>query len=535
MSSSNSRVPEGIEAMPRVLELFEFYGPAYTWFAVVTAMLASFATLLTATVINVAIPEIMGAFGIGQDEAQWLSTAFLASGSVTMLLMAWCVDAFGMRQTYVWSVLVFLFGSILGGFAHNPETLILARIIQGASAGVLGPIAMTLNYQIFPVARRGFAMGIFGIGVVLAPALGPTVGGFLIDNYDWRYVFFLAIPFSLISIPLAMMFMPVREEAGPRPSFDWTGAILSSIFLVSLLTGLSDGQREGWQSDYIVLLFATAVISATLFVWWENRIEKPMLDLELFTNPGFVAASLVTLVIGVGLYGSTYLLPLFVQGLQGITPTASGLLMLPAGLVMAAMFPVAGMLSDSFQPRFVIIAGLLLFGLSNWFMRVVDLETPFMRLLVWAIVGRIGLALLFPGLNAAALSSLPLHLLSQGSGAINFLRQLGGAFGVNMLSIFLARRTAQFSDQLATTQAPSPDTLVVLKHLNEMLAVQGYAFMEQLILSMGYLSRTVYGQASALAFREGFYLVAIVFFLAIIPTWFMKVDRCQSPDPDWRA
>lgn len=508
--------------------MFELYGPGYTWFAVVTAMLASFATLLTATVINVAIPEIMGAFGIGQDEAQWLSTAFLASGSVTMLLMAWCVDAFGMRQTYVWSVLIFLFGSILGGFAPNLEILILARVIQGASAGVLGPIAMTLNYQIFPVDKRGFAMGIFGIGVVLAPALGPTVGGFLIDNYDWRYVFFLAVPFSLISIPLAMMFMPVREGEGPRPSFDWTGVALSSVFLVTLLTGLSDGQREGWYSDYIVLLFATSVISGTLFVWWENRIEKPMLNLALFANPRFVAASIVTLVIGVGLYGSTYLLPLFLQGLQGITPTDSGLLMLPAGLVMAAMFPVAGTLSDKIQPRYVIIAGLILFGLSNWFMRVVDFDTPFVHLLVWAIVGRIGLALLFPSLNAAALSSLPLHLLSQGSGAINFLRQLGGAFGVNTLSIFLARRTAQFSDQLATTQAPSPDTLLVLRSVSEMLATQGYAFREQLALSMAYLSQTVYGQATAHAFRDGFYLVAIIFFVSIIPTWFMKVDRSHS-------
>ncbi len=490
-------------------------------------MMASFATLLTGTIINVAIPEVMGAFGIGQDEAQWLSTAFLAAGTVTMLLTAWCVDAFGMRQTYIWAMLIFLGGSILGGVAPSPEVLITARVIQGASSGVLGPLAMILNYQIFPVHARGFAMGIFGIGVVLAPALGPTLGGFLIDNYDWRYVFFLAVPFAMVSVPLAMMFMPRRESDGPRPSFDWTGVFLASIFLVALLTGLSDGQSEGWHSEYIVSLFGAALISGTLFVWWENRISNPMLNLALFANPRFLAASIVTFVIGIGLYGSTYLLPLFLQVLQGNTPTDSGLLMLPAGLVMAVFFPIAGALSDRIQPRTVIIIGLVLFGMSSWLMRVVDIDTPFTRLMIWVIIGRIGLAMIFPSLNAASLAALPLHLLGQGSGAINFLRQLGGAFGVNLLSIFLARRTAVFSDQFAATQTPTPDTLAMLRGVNEMLASQGYAFIEQLAISMGYLSRTVYSQALTFAFRDGFYLVAVVFFLSIIPTWFMRVDRSR--------
>ncbi|MBD3648220.1 MAG: DHA2 family efflux MFS transporter permease subunit, partial [Pseudomonadales bacterium] len=420
---------------------------------------------------------------------------------------------------------IFLIGSLIGGVAPNPEVLILSRVIQGASAGVLGPIAMILNYQIFPVHRRGFAMGLFGIGVVLAPALGPTLGGFLIDNYDWRYVFFLAVPFCMVSVPLAIMFMPQREGDGPLPSFDWTGVILCSIFLLTLLTGLSDGQREGWQSEYIVMLFGTAVISGTLFVWWESRIENPMLDLSLFSNPKFVAAATVTFVIGIGLYGSTYLLPLFLQVLQGITPTDSGLLMLPAGLVMAAMFPLAGTLSDRIQPRTVIIMGLVLFGISSWLMRMVDMDTPYMDLVIWAIIGRIGLALIFPSLNAASLASLPLHLLSQGSGAINFLRQLGGAFGVNLLSIFLARRTADFSEQLANTQTSSPVTIEMLSGVRHLLAHEGFAFVEQMAISMGYLSRTVYTQAMAFAFRDGFYLVAIIFFLSVIPTWFMKVDR----------
>jgi MFS transporter, DHA2 family, multidrug resistance protein len=524
----SSRIPAGIQASPAVLLMFERYGPVYTWFAVATAMIGSFATLLTGTIINVAIPEVMGAFGIGQDQAQWLSTGFLAAGTVTMLLAAWGTAAFGMRTTYVFSMLLFLAGSLLGGIASNPELLIISRIIQGAAAGVLSPLSMVINYQIFPARHRGLAMGIFGIGVVLAPALGPTLGGLLIDNYDWRYVFYLAVPFTMVSIPMAIMFMPEREPQTAVPPLDWVGVILSSIFLVSLLTGLTNGERDSWTSDAIVSLMATAVISMTLFVWWENRVAHPLLNLHLFTHGRFLAASVVTFILGIGLYGSTYLVPLFLQTLQHFTPTNSGLLMLPAGLAMAALFPFAGAMSDRVEPRFVIIAGLVLFAVSSWLMRLVDFDTPYAALMFWAVIGRLGLALIFPSLNAASLASLPLELLSQGSGAINFLRQLGGAFGVNLLSIFLAQRTAEYSQAFTSTQSSKPATLELLQQIQDTIFGERLGFLMQFDLSFSYLASTVYGQAMVMSFREGFLAVAIIFVIAILPAVFMRARGDQA-------
>ena len=524
----SSRIPAGIQASPAVLLMFERYGPVYTWFAVATAMIGSFATLLTGTIINVAIPAVMGAFGIGQDQAQWLSTGFLAAGTVTMLLAAWGTAAFGMRTTYVFSMLLFLAGSLLGGIASNPELLIISRIIQGAAAGVLSPLSMVINYQIFPARHRGLAMGIFGIGVVLAPALGPTLGGLLIDNYDWRYVFYLAVPFTMVSIPMAIMFMPEREPQTAVPPLDWVGVILSSIFLVSLLTGLTNGERDSWTSDAIVSLMATAVISMTLFVWWENRVAHPLLNLHLFTHGRFLAASVVTFILGIGLYGSTYLVPLFLQTLQHFTPTNSGLLMLPAGLAMAALFPFAGAMSDRVEPRFVIIAGLVLFAVSSWLMRLVDFDTPYAALMFWAVIGRLGLALIFPSLNAASLASLPLELLSQGSGAINFLRQLGGAFGVNLLSIFLAQRTAEYSQAFTSTQSSKPATLELLQQIQDTIFGERLGFLMQFDLSFSYLASTVYGQAMVMSFREGFLAVAIIFVIAILPAVFMRARGDQA-------
>ncbi|MGK0472234.1 MAG: DHA2 family multidrug resistance protein [Candidatus Azotimanducaceae bacterium] len=525
IANTPSRVPEGIEASPPILAMFERYGPSYVWFAVFTSVLGSFATLLTGTIVNVAIPEVMGAFGIGQDKAQWLSTGFLAAGTVTMLATAWCTQAFGTRATYVAAMLIFLAGSILGGIALNPETLIFSRVVTGAASGILGPLAMVVNFQIFPARHRGFAMGLFGIGVVLAPAIGPTLGGLLIDNYSWRYVFFLAIPFSMVSIPLALMFMPTKQEGVSTPPFDWLGGALIATFLVALLTALTDGQSEGWSSDYIVGLLSVSFIVFLGFCTWELNTPHPMLNVRIFTHPRFLAAAIVTFVVGIGLYGSTYLLPLFLQTLQGVMPTDSGLLMLPAGLAMAVFFPIAGALSDRIQPRFVIIGGLLLFATSSWLMRVVDINTPYVSILLWVLIGRVGLALVFPSLNAASLSSLPMSLLSQGSGVVNFLRQLGGAFGVNLLSIHLAQRTSEFSQQFTATQTSSPATIDLLINVQDIMFRSHFGFVMEFPASYGYLSRIIYSQGLTLAYREGFLIIAAVFLFSIIPTYFMRVKR----------
>jgi MFS-type transporter involved in bile tolerance (Atg22 family) len=199
--------------------------------------------------------------------------------------------------------------------------------------------------------------------------------------------------------------------------------------------------------------------------------------------------------------------------------------MLPAGLAMAAFFPITGALSDRIQPRLVIIGGLLLFMISSWLMRVVDINTPYALILVWALIGRIGLALIFPSLNVASLATLPMELLSQGSGAVNFLRQLGGTFGVNLLSIFLARRTSEFSQQIVETQVSSPATLELLLQVQDLLFRDHFGFVMQFPASFGFLSNIIYTQALTQAYREGFILIAVVFLIGILPTWFMYVER----------
>lgn len=502
--------------------LFLRYGPAYRWLATATVMVSTIAVVLSTTIVNVAIPDVMGAFGISQVQAQWISTGFLAAMTATMLLTDWADKAFGQRATMVGALVLFMLGSILGGVAPNENVLTIARVIQGAAAGVVQPLAMILLFQVFPPDQRGAAMGIFGIGVVLAPALGPWIGGLLIDSFSWHYVFFLGIPFAVLGIVLSNLFLPTRMQAGPRPGFDWGGMALLCIFLGFLLNALTNAQRQGWTSDPILVQFVLAALAAAGFVWWEIRTGKPMLDLRLFANLPFSAASLVAFIMGAGLFGSTYLVPLFVQTIQGFTPTQAGLLLMPSGFVLVLVFPVAGRLSDRVPAGYLIGAGMFIFAWSSWLTASVDINTTFWMLAWWTVISRIGLGLVFPSLTAGSLKVLPRDLIGQGSGAMNFVRQLGGAFGVNLLSVFLERRTMLHADALAATQtSDNPATMDLLSRVAGIVRSTGLPDFQQLPAALQFLGQVVSIQANTLAFHDGFIVVTFIFLVALVPTWLL--------------
>ncbi|MET3662667.1 DHA2 family efflux MFS transporter permease subunit [Aquamicrobium ahrensii] len=508
--------------MSSIEGLFDRYGPSYRWFATGTVMVATIAVVLSTTIVNVAIPDVMGAFGISQVQAQWLSTGFLAAMTATMLVTDWADRAFGQRATMVGALVIFMAGSVLGGIAPNETVLTIARVIQGAAAGVVQPLAMILLFQVFPPDQRGAAMGIFGIGVVLAPALGPWIGGLLIDAFTWRYVFYLGIPFAIVGILLANLFLPGRKDGGPRPAFDWGGMVLLCMFLATLLNALTNAQRLGWSSDPILFQFAIAVAALAGFIWWEMTTGKPMLDLRLFANLPFSSASLVAFIMGAGLFGSTYLVPLFVQTIQGLTPTQAGLMLMPSGFVLVVIFPIAGRLSDKVPAGYLIGAGMLIFAWSSWLTASVSVDTAFWTLAWWTVISRIGLGLLFPSLTAGSLKVLPRELVAQGSGAINFIRQLGGAFGVNLLAVFLERRTVYHSDALTATQTShNPATMDLLQTVAGLAKASGLPDYQQLPAAIQFLGQVIAIQANTLAFHDGFLIVTLVFLIALVPTWML--------------
>jgi EmrB/QacA subfamily drug resistance transporter len=502
--------------------LAERYGGHYRWLATATVMMGTVAAMLTTTSVNVALPDIMGAFGIGQDRVQWLSTGALAAMTIGMLLNAWLVQSFGERRVFQCALTLFVIALALAGLAPNDTILIFCRVAQGLVAGMLQPLSMYVIFRVFPPERRGTAMGFFGMSVLLGPALGPVLGGIMIEHFNWRYVFYVAMPVCVAAILCGGVFLPEREADAPRAPFDWTGFVLMAAPLTCLLLALSNGQREGWSSDYIVALFFCAACGGVAFVWWETRIAQPLVNLRVFANWRFGSAAAVAWIFGVGLFGSTYLVPLYVQTVQHFTPLAAGLLLMPAGILMGMAMPVGGWLSDRVAARKMVITGLACFALSAWWLAHVDANMTFWSI-AWAVVlSRIGLALIKPSLNLAALRALPPELLGQGAGMVNFARQLGGAFGVNLLSVTLDRRTYLHGDTLTATQtAANSATMEALARVQGLLAQSGLSPDQVNATALHYLGRVVHAQAYTLGFRDSFLLVALVFVLALIPAWIM--------------
>jgi len=507
--------------------LFDRYGSSYRWLATGTAMMGTISTVLSSTIINVAIPKIMGAYGIGQDKAQLFSTAFLATMTGAMLLNAWMVQRFGQRATFIFSLSLFLFGSVLGGISPNENVLVLARALQGGAAGLIQPLSMLIIFRVFPPDRRGQAMGVYGIGIVLAPALGPTVGGMLVDGLSWRYVFFVSIPFSVLAILLGNVFLPNREEDSETKALDTIGLALLAIFLYTLLMGLSDGSRLGWDNTLIVARLFIAAVSGCAFIFWELHTKEPLLDLSLFANPRFTAAAVITVIFGAGIFGSTYLVPMFVQTVQHFSATQSGLLLMPAGFVMAFAFPIAGRLSDHMPPHVPIAIGLACFGLSTLLFYKVDVNTAFWYLAVLIGFGRLGLSLIMPAVTTASLRALSPSQLGQGSGAISFMRQLGGAFGVNAIALKVQGASYSQGAEIAATQNPNnPVTLELLQHVGDLYHWAGLPMDQAGVMARVFLGKMIAAQASTLAYREGFIIVGLLFLFALIPTWYLS----KTPD-----
>ncbi len=514
-------------AMPDTTEvLFARYGPGYRWLAMFTAMSTTISAVLAATIVNVAIPDIMGAFGIDQITAQWLSTGFLASMTGTMLLVDWCMKSFGQRTTMLFCLTLFLAGGLLGGLSTSSDALIVSRVLQGAAAGVIQPMAMVSVYQVFPPEKRGSAMGLYGVGVVMAPAVGPFIGGLLVDGFGWRYVFFAGVPMAMIGILLSSMFLPSVATAPERPKFDWLGFGLLVVFLVSLLTAFTDGQIDGWRDTWVVSRFAIAGAAFATFIWWERHTDLPMLQIRIFQQPGFVGAGIISFILGAGLFGSTYLIPLFVQTIQGLTPTQSGLLLVPAGLSMICLIPITGRLADRYEPGYITGFGLTLFAISFFLLSFADVNTDFLTLAGLIMISRMGMGFIFPSLSAGSLRLLPMHLLAQGSSTMNFTRQLGGAFGVNFLAILLDQQTGFFRDLLADTQNPSNQvTEAYLRQVGEMAAAAGLSDVQQAAVATEYLERVILLQASQQGFHVSFAASAVTFLIALFGAWHMIRGR----------
>jgi EmrB/QacA subfamily drug resistance transporter len=510
--------------------LYGRYGRSYLWLATVTGVTASFTMVLTGTIANVAVPNVMGAFGVGQDLAQFLATAFIATMTASQLLNAWFVDTFGQRLAFTIVLAVFAAGGLLCAFSPTLDFIIVGRIMQGFSAGVVQPLVMVTILQVFPPERRGTAMGIYGMGLVLALGLGPVVGGIVIDALSWRYMFFVPLPLVAVAMIMGTFFMPTTRPEGSRAPFDWTGYLLLCTALYCVMSAIANGQREGWSSNTIMSYLLIGGAAAYAFIHSQLRADAALLRLSLFGNPRFAAAAVCAFVYGIGNFSTTYAVPVFGQLVQGLTPTAAGSLLLPASLVLVAIFPFTGWLADRAPPQYPLIGGFLLFVVGTSLLATADVNTAYASVVIFAMVGRLGMGFIMPSLMTAAIKALPPGELNVGSGNINFCRQLGGAFGINALVALMERRTQFHSDAITATQtADNAATRELLRKAGDLVAQSGLSERIQHAVSLEHLADMIYAQALTFSFQDGFHMIAAVFIAAVIPAYVLGRSASRFP------
>jgi len=503
--------------------LLERYGPAYRWIVTLTGMTAAMTMILSSTMVNVAVPSIMGTYGVGQSQAQWMSTAFLSAMTASQLLGAWVISIVGPRGGYLGAVALFIAGSLLGAGAPNMDMLIAARVLQGMAAGVVQPIAMATIFRVFPPQQRGLALAIYGMGIMLAPIMGPVVGGITIDAMGWRYLFFIPLPIAGLALMLGSLFMPTRDADTERLPFDWAGYGLIVGAIVCTMSAIAGGPRDGWWSDKTMLLGFTGICLSVAFVVSQLRSAAPILDFSVFRHKQFAAAAALGFVFGAGNFASTYIVPVFVQTVQNFTPTAAGLVSAPAGLVVMLFFPIAGRMVDTFPAYILTMVGLLLFALGALLLHQTDVNTAFVTLVIYVIVGRIGQSIMLPAINVSALGALPPDKLNNGSGTINFIRLMGGAFGVNLLVVFMEERIDMHAVALTVTQTyDNAASRELLNHVRNLLTHGGAP--EGLLRpgSLHFLGQVIEAQANTLGFKDGYMMIAVVFVCALVPALMLR-------------
>ncbi len=507
-------------------DLYARFGPKYRMLVSSTGMVAAFTMVLTGTMVNVAIPNVMGAYGVGQEQAQLMTTAFVVAMTTSQLLNAYVVALVGQRVGFCATLVLFSIGSFICALSAEFPMVVFGRVLQGMSSGIIQPLVMVTFFQVFPAERRGFAMGIYGMSMVTALALGPTFGGVVVDSFSWRYIFYVPLPLIVIAFALGLVFMPsVRRP--DRPKFDWAGYLLLCITLFCLVNALSHGQKLGWTSDHIAGLLTVAAIGTAAFLWSQTKAEDPLLDLSLFRIPAFSAACLIAFVFGMGNFATTYAVPVFGQLVQKLSATDAGMLMMPAGLIVAFALPFTGRLADHFKAQYTIMAGLFFFFLGTALLGTADANTPFWDVAMFSMISRFGMSFIMPSVMNAALKSLPPDQLNSGGGTVNFIRQLGGSLGTNFYVVLLALRTQFHSDALAATQiSGNGASQELLTHVGKIFGAAGVPESVQQSGALHYLGQVVHAQANTLGFQDGFLILAAVFLAAMIPAWIL--GRAQA-------
>jgi DHA2 family multidrug resistance protein len=507
--------------------------PKYKWLVLGNIMIGTFMAVLDGTVVNTGLPKIMASFGTGLDKVQWIITAYMLAMAVMLPTSGWLADRFGYKRMYFLGLFGFTFGSFLCSISPNENILIVSRIFQGLGAGTLQPLGMAIITREFPVKQRGLALGFWGIAAAASISFGPTLGGFIIDNFSWPLIFGINLPVGVI----AMLFTVVIQSEYKHPTrrkFDIVGFISITVFLPLTLYALSETtaatNSAGWHAPYILLCAAIALIALAVFITAELVAEDPIIDLRLMGNHNFGLSLLILIFFSIGMFGSTFLFPVYLQNSMGYTALEAGSVFIPVGIIQGIMAPISGRISDRINPKIPIIIGIVLMAFSFWLNSKLSYLSEMKSIMVSLYIRGLGMGLTFTALNTVSLLEIPREKMAQASGISNSIRQLGGSLGVALLATMLTTRTIYHNQQYGTAlnarsqtySETSSNIRFYLQHTGGMSPSEAASYAPSAIVS------NISKQAYIDGINDDFLIASIITLIGGIPIIFMHTRKSKA-------
>jgi DHA2 family multidrug resistance protein len=515
--------PAGQELLPEEEEL-----SPYRWIILLGLVTAAILEILDVTIVNVALPQMAGNLGATTDEIGWVATGYILSNVVVLPMTAWLSTRFGRRRYLVASILIFLAGSFFCGTSRTLPELIFWRIVQGSGGAALLSTAQATIREIFPREQQGMVQAIYAMGVIVAPTVGPTVGGWITDNYSWPWIFFVNLPIGAISVAILLAFLTDTKYSVKSTKIDWLGVGLLASGLGCLQYVLEEGNRDDWfESALILRLTVVSVVSLVCLVAWElsSRNKYPIVNFRVVRNRDLAAALIIILSLGFALYGGNFIFPLFAQNIMGFTPTVTGLLLMPGGIGSGLAALMCGRLLNGHtqlvHPRILIFAGFSLLVYSMWSLSHLTPESGEDVTRLSLLLRGIGLGMIFTPINLAAFSTLRGVEIAQGASMLNLMRQLGGSFGIAILGSYVQTQTAAHRTALVGYIYPqNPALQIRVAELTGALTAKGYSLPAAKQGAMAIVDMTVNRQALTMAYNDGFLIVGITI-LVVAPLVFL--------------
>ena len=526
MSAAQSLRPAGPQSL-KSPAAGGFLGLEYKWLVAIAVIFGLFMAVLDTTVVNIALPKLQAVFGATLNDVQWVITGYTLAQTISIPLFGYLADRFGTKWVYVSSLVLFTLASALCGLSWNVSSMIAFRVLQGLGGGALLPLGIAQVFAVFPPAERGRSQAAIGVPVLLAPALGPTLGGYIVQYSDWRLIFYINVPVGILGVFMCITLLR-RGNFNPSSKLDIWGLTLSTLAFASLVYGVGEAAADGWTSLTVLGFSGFGLMALVALVIVELRTPDPLLDFSLFKSWNWTSAVLITVATTFALFGALFLVPQYLQVLRGLNPLQSGLVLLPSSLVTIVALPISGIAMDRFGPKWSILIGLVALGAASYLISGLTLTTPTTLLQLWLVGRSIGLGFANQPASVIALSDVPTSKLSRGSSFFNVLRQVTSAFVTSFLATYVKSQAVPHYAHLAEQTNPSSSLYAYVRGVVAQAAAQGRWTLPTQALVVRQLATQMRLQASVMAYRDALLLITGFIAVAFVLAFFVGNPRAKG-------